>query len=77
MFRDPLHRVIADRVVDGEQRWQALGLAWKGLESLVVLLVAHTIREDIEHDTLIEVVRIVSARKASPEERKSYENKNG
>jgi hypothetical protein len=77
VFHDPLHIVVSDRVVDGEQRWQALGLARKATGSLIILLVAHTVREDLEDGTFIEVVRIISARKAIPEEKKSYENENG
>ena len=77
VFLDPLHVVVFDRVVDGEQRWQALGLARKATGNLIILLVAHTVREDLEDGTFIEVVRIISARKAIPEERKSYEDQNG
>ena len=54
-----------DRVEAGEERWQTLGLA----DGMVVLLVAHTWRE--EHGE--EVIRIISARKATPHERRIYE----
>jgi uncharacterized DUF497 family protein len=77
VFWDPLHVAVADRVVDGEQRWQTLGLARRSAGGLLLLLVAHTIREDLEPGTFIDVVRIISARKATPEERKSYEDENG
>ena len=77
VFWDPLHVIVADRVVDGEQRWQALGMVRRAGGSLLVLLVAHTVREDPTHDTVIEVVRIVSARRATPEERNGYEDENG
>jgi hypothetical protein len=77
VFWDPLHVAVADRVVDGEQRWQIMGLARKAAGSLLLLLVAHTVREDLRSSTFIEVVRIISARKATPEERKSYEDENG
>ena len=45
--------------------------------SLLLLVVANTVGEDFERDTCIEVVRIISARKAIPEERRNYENENG
>jgi hypothetical protein len=77
VFLDPLNVVVADRVVDGEQRWQSLGLARKASGSLLLLLVAHTVWEDVERGTFIEVVRIISARRATAEERQSYEDENG
>ena len=77
VFWDPLHVTVDDRVVDGEQRWQTLGLARRSAGALLLLLVAHTIREDLEPGTFIEVIRIISARKATPMERKSYEDENG
>jgi len=51
--------------VDGEERWQTLGL----MAGAVVVLVAHT-AEEKEGE---EVIRIISARKATPRERKIYE----
>ena len=77
VFLDPMHIVVYDRVIDGEQRWQALGLANILAGSYLLLLVAHTVREDLEHDTFVEVIRIISARRVSQEERKSYEDQNG
>ena len=53
------------RVVEGEERWQTLGL----VAGSVVLLVAHAHREE-KGD---EVIRIISARKATPGERRVYE----
>jgi uncharacterized DUF497 family protein len=76
VFLDPLHIVVADRVIDGEQRWQALGMARRAGGSLLLLVVAHTVREDLEQGTFNEVVRIISARRAVPEERTSYESEN-
>jgi len=40
-------------------------------------MVAHTIREELESGDEIEVVRIISARRAEPKERRRYENENG
>lgn len=65
VFDDPRAVSQIDRVEDGEERWQTLGLAG----GILVLLVAHTYREEGEE----EVVRIISARKATPHERKIYE----
>jgi uncharacterized DUF497 family protein len=39
-----------------------------------VLLVAHTITEDDEDGKPVEVIRIISARRATPKERKHYEH---
>ena len=77
VFLDPLHLAVPDRVVDGEQRWQALGLAQRTIGCLLILLVAHTVREESESDACIEVVRIISARKATAQERQCYEDENG
>jgi len=53
-----------DRVIDGELRWQTLGM----VDGVLILLVVHTI-EDEGQD---EVVRIISARPAVRKERKRY-----
>lgn len=58
--------VEQDRIENGEQRWQTLGV----VEGYLLLLVAHTVRDD-EDGT--ECVRIISARRAEPKERKRYE----
>jgi hypothetical protein len=49
----------------GESRWHAIGL----IAEVVVVLVAHTIREEAGD----EIVRLISARRATREERKRYE----
>jgi len=69
VFDDPKHLSIQDRHEEGEERWQTLGLAG----GIVVLLVAHTWREEGEGQ---EVVRIISARKATTRERRCYEQGN-
>lgn len=66
VFDDPLHRTTQDREVDGEERWQTVGRA----EGVLLLLVAHTL-EDVDED---ETVRIISARKATPQERRKHES---
>lgn len=66
VFADPFALVARDRIENGELRWQTLGIA----DGYLLLLVAHTVRDEADG---IEVVRIVSARRAEPKERKRYE----
>ena len=65
VFADPLHIVLEDRVQDGEERWHAIGRA----RGVILLLVVHTYPDAGRE----EVIRIISARKATPNERKRYE----
>ena len=65
-FADPFALVKQDRIENEELRWQTLGVA----DGYLLLLVAHTIQDD-EDGT--EVIRIISARRAEPKERKRYE----
>jgi uncharacterized DUF497 family protein len=65
VFDDPLHVSIQDRHENGEERWQTLGL----VNNVVVLLVAHSIIEENN----AEIIRIISARKATKHERNHYE----
>jgi len=65
VFRDPCHLSVQDRHVGGEERWQTMGL----VGGRVLLLVAHTWREEGDG----EVIRIISARKATAHERRRYE----
>jgi uncharacterized DUF497 family protein len=66
VFADPFALVKQDRIENGGHRWQILGL----VDGYLLLLVAHTIRYDEDG---IEVIRIISARRAEPKERKRYE----
>lgn len=66
IFDDPHLVMFPERVVDGEERWQAIGSAG----GVVVLAVAHAVSDE----SGLEVVRIISARKATPAERKRYAN---
>ena len=68
VFADPFAVVMQDRIENGEYRWRTLGI----VDGYLLLLVAHTVREDKDG---IEVVRIISARRAEPKERKFYEEK--
>ncbi len=52
--------------MDGEERWQTLGMI-----SDVMLIVAHTWTEEAG----AKVIRVISARKATPGERRAYEKK--
>ena len=65
VFEDPFAVSAPDRLVEDEERWVTLGL----VGGLVILLVAHTYK-DVDGE---EVIRIFSARKATPRERKIYE----
>jgi uncharacterized DUF497 family protein len=66
VFADPSAFSELDRIDDGEERWRTIGL----LDGVMVVLVAHTYREDGEGD---EIIRIISARRATSHERKRYE----
>jgi uncharacterized DUF497 family protein len=63
VFDDPYALTGRDRVVEGEERWQTLGMIGG-----VVVLVAYTFRDEGEDP----VTRIISARKATPTERTAY-----
>lgn len=65
VFSDPFALTEQDRIEGGERRWRTLGV----VEGVVMLLVAHTVCDD--GDT--EVIRIISARRAEPKERRRYE----
>lgn len=66
VFADPFAIIKQDRIEDGECRWQTLGIA----DGYLLLLVAHTVQDD---ESGIEIIRIISARRADPKERKRYE----
>lgn len=71
VFRDPFRLTRQDRIEDGEERWQTIGV----VHGVTLLLVAHTITEDDDGES-IEEIRIISARRATPKERKHYEHEN-
>ncbi|MFC3322468.1 BrnT family toxin [Mesorhizobium cantuariense] len=64
VFSDPFALTEQDRIEEGEYRWQTTGL----VDTLLVLLVAHADREEDEG----EVIRIISARRATPKEKRHY-----
>jgi uncharacterized DUF497 family protein len=67
VFEDPSHISIQDRHEGGEERWQTIGL----IGPVAIFMVAHTYEEDDGE----EVVRIISARKATKAERKRYDER--
>lgn len=68
VFEDPFAVSDQDRVENGEQRWQTIGMAG----GCLLLLVAHTVRLE---DESIEVIRIISARRVDRKERRRYEHR--
>ncbi len=68
VFDDPCALSVQDRHEGGEERWQTIG----NIRGVVVILVAHTYQEG----DASEVIRIISARKATKKERKNYEQTN-
>jgi uncharacterized protein len=62
VFDDPFHISVQDREVDGEARWQTIGM----VNGVHVLLVAHIMEEEGG------LIRILSARKATRQERSIY-----
>ena len=63
VFEDPRALSVQDRVVEGEERWQTVGMVFG-----TVLFVGHTYREQAGD----EVIRLISARKAIAHERRAY-----
>jgi len=63
VFSDPHIIIREDHVVEAEERLHAIGYVDR------VLLVVHTVREE----GLGAIIRIISARKATPAERRLYE----
>ena len=65
VWNDPLHVIIPDRVEVAEQRWHALGL----VGPIVVLVVVHSYPDAGDEGR----IRIISASKATKQERHRYE----
>jgi uncharacterized protein len=63
VFDDPNFLLFPDRVVEGEERWHAIG----SIRGLFLVTVVHTYR-----DGDAEVVRIISARSATRQEGNRY-----
>jgi uncharacterized protein len=73
VFRDPRHLTVPDQFIGGEQRWHTFGLSG----GLLILMVSHTIRDEDADGRSVEIVRVISARRATPHERNLYEAQNG
>jgi uncharacterized protein len=71
-FDDPFYVSVPERVLDGEERWQTFGV----VDDVLLLMVADTVREEYD-DEMVEFIRVITARKATPRERRLYENENG
>ena len=70
MFDDPLHLSRQDRIEGGEMGWQTIGL----VGGTVLMLVAHTVHETEEDGRAVDIVRIISARAATRQKRRRYED---
>jgi hypothetical protein len=62
VFDDPFQVSVQEREVEGEARWQTIG----AVRGVYLVLVAHTVDEEKE------LVRVISARKATRRERSIY-----
>ena len=67
-FLDPSAISALNRVVNGEQRWQTIGM----VKGVLLLFIARTVHTSEGED---EVVRVISARKALRKERRAYEER--
>jgi uncharacterized protein len=70
VFLDPMRQSKQDRIEGGEERWQTVGQ----VNGMTLLRGAHTIVEERPDQSLVEVIRIISARRAVRSERKRFEN---
>jgi len=64
VFNDPLAKRELNRIENGEDRYQVVGRT----KSSILLMVIHTIQENG-----ITIVRIISARRTTRQERRKYE----
>ena len=67
-FADPFAFSELDRIEGGEERWQTIAV----VEGYLLLLVAHTIREEDEDGEPVEVIRIIGPPRGR-KERRRYE----
>jgi uncharacterized protein len=70
MFADPLRVSKVERIEGGEVRWQTFGV----IEDILLVMVAHVVWDS---DLGAETIRIISARRATKQERRIYENEDG
>ena len=69
VFDDPFHLTRQGRIDDHEERWQTIGR----VHGITRLLVVPTIIDEDSGGQAVEIIRIISARKADRSERKRYE----
>lgn len=65
LWNDPRHLLLPENTYSGEERWLALGR----IDAMTVIVVVHAYRVKGQRES----IRIISARKATPHERKLYE----
>lgn len=65
VWDDPVHIITLDRIVDGDERWHAIG----SVDGVQMLVVVHSY-PDADGT---EVIRIIGARRATKHERRQYE----
>jgi uncharacterized protein len=73
VFDDPFAFSEQDRIENGEFRWRTIGLV--GLHAL--LIVDHTVRDENENGKSRDVIRIISARRATKAEARRYAQARG
>jgi len=66
VFLDPFNVTRQDQIVSGEERWQTIGR----VNGLLLILVAYTV---IDQEREEDVIRIISARRVTRQERIDYE----
>jgi uncharacterized DUF497 family protein len=69
VFADPFALTVQTQIEGDEERWQTLGI----VDGHLLILVAHTTRDEQDEGQPIEIIRIISARKADRKERRRYE----
>ena len=69
VFNDPHHLISIEGDYEGEERWQTLGMT----SGFAILVVVNVFRENDGGET----IRIISARRAQPQERAFYARENG
>ena len=63
VFNDPLQESKPNCIVNGEERWQTIGMSKTG----EILKIIYTVRDNGK------IIRIISARLPTPKERRYYE----
>jgi uncharacterized protein len=69
VFEYPLHVSELKRDIDGEQRWQTFGF----MDGDLFVMVANTVNEDFDDGMVVDVIRLITAPRATSKERRDYE----